>query len=395
MAKRRRNRGEGSIEELPSGKVRATRYGGRGADGKPVRERKTFPPGRKSDALAWLRRAAEEKRGEWARRTLSDWLDRWLGVKAGELEPASLKWYRDRITRRLKPGLGHHRLGDLAPIHVSDWMRAMASAGASNLERHGALKTLRAALRSAVDMGQLSRNVAKDGVRLPKLKARSFVVWTQDQAAAFLAAAAGSELEAFWWVALETGMRPGELFGLHWPGVNGNTNTVDVRQALEWINKETPRLKEPKTEAGIRTLPVTDATMNRLRAHRERMRRAGRDVTAGPVFLNRWGTWLRLKETGTRLKQIARAAGVPPLRLYDLRHTSATILLAGGVNIKVVSQRLGHTDIAITLRHYAGFMPAMQERVLSTLAYLGSKPTGNPQWGERVNTIGDTEDYVI
>ncbi len=119
-------------------------------------------------------------------------------------------------------------------------------------------------------------------------------------------------------------------------------------------------------------------TIAKLEEHRESMRAKGRDVVDGPVFVNRRGTWLRPKETGNRLRELLTAAGLPRIRLYDLRHTSATLLLAADVNLKVVSQRLGHTDVAITLRHYAGFMPGMQERAVAAMDRVFSLPTHCP-----------------
>jgi integrase len=386
----KRGAGEGTIEQLPSGKYRASRSTGRTSDGKPGRERKTFV--RKQDAQIWLRRAAEERRGEWARRPLGEWLDKWLLDRAGELEPASLKWYRDRVDRRIRPALGSVRLGILSALDVRDWMTAMAKAGASSRERHGALKTLRTALKAAIDAGQISRNVGNEGAKLPKLKARNFNVWTPEQAQAFLAAADGTDLEAYWWLALDTGMRPGELFGLHWSEIDVTRNLVHIRQSLECVKGETPRLKQPKTDAGIRMLTVTPETIARLQAHREQMRVRGFDVTDGPVFLGRRGTWLKSGGVGYRLRALAKAAGVPRPRLYDLRHTSATLLLAADVSIKLVSQRLGHTDIAITLRHYAGHIPSMHEKATAAMVGILRLPTGDPQSGERLPTC--TENNV-
>jgi Phage integrase, N-terminal SAM-like domain len=136
----KRGAGEGTIERLKSGKYRASRSAGKDSDGKPRRERKTFL--RRADAQTWLRKAAEERRGEWARRPLGEWLDRWLADRAGDLEPASLKWYRDRIERRIRPALGAHQLGELSAMHIRDWMTAMTTAGVSNRDRHGSLKRL-------------------------------------------------------------------------------------------------------------------------------------------------------------------------------------------------------------------------------------------------------------
>lgn len=373
----KRSAGEGTVEQLSSGKYRASRYAGKDESGRMVRQRKTFD--RKADAVKWLRSAADERRGEWSHKTLGEWLDKWLADRAGTIEPATLKWYRDRIKRRIRPALGKIKLGELTSLQVTAWLTKMASDGIGERERHGSLKTLRSVLRTAVDAGQISRNAAKEGSKLPKLKARSFTVWTAEQVQAFLSAAADSDVVAYWWLALDTGMRPGELFGLHWPQVDTVKCIVDVTQALEWITTQAPRLKDPKTEAGLRTIRITRATADQLIAHRAQQKAKGRDVVNGPVFVNRWGTWMRPKETGARMHKIAKVAGIPRIRLYDLRHTSATLLLAADVNIKVVSQRLGHTDIAITLRHYAGFLPQMQEKAVTAMGEVLRLPTGCPQ----------------
>src|SRR5262245_60516409 len=181
-------------------------------------------------------------------------------------------------------------------------------------------------------------------------------------------------------------MRPGELFGLHWPEVDLATPAVSVRRSLEEIDGK-PRLKTPKTDRQ-RTIPIAPHTAAALAEHRERMRAEGRDVEAGPVFVSTSGGWLLQANFYRRsfLKILKRAGlltkeGKPLIRPYDLRHTCATLLLLKGVNVKVVSERLGHESIETTLKHYAHVLPAMQQAAVTAVAELfgGDCPPVVPQ----------------
>lgn len=364
---KRRGRGEGGIEQLPSGKWRATRRDG------STRERKTFDS--KQSALDWLHEALSARRGEWATKKLSEWFEFWFGGKADHIEPATLHWYRQRYKRRLLPVLGGVRLGDLSPVRVKQWMVDMVRSGASVRERHGALKTLRAALQDAVRMGQLGGNPAS-AVRLPKLKHSPMSCLDRQQVARLLGAAAADRFAAFYWLAIDTGMRPGELFALHWPSVNLSGSCVTVERSLENVAGVT-RLKQPKTDRK-RVLPIAAATVERLKAHRLSM--DGFDTSFGPVFVGVRGALIDPRRFNAEsFRPVLKAAGLPAIRIYDLRHTSATLLLEAGVNIKVVSERLGHSDIATTLRHYAHVLPSMQDAAVKAIdGILSEKPTESP-----------------
>ena len=164
-----------------------------------------------------------------------------------------------------------------------------------------------------------------------------------------------------WLLALDAGMRPGELYGLHWPEVDLEAGTVAVVHSLEEVGSE-QRLKGVKTGGkGERTLALARRTVEALREHRGRMQKEKHDVEKGPVFPARRGGFLRRPNVYRRaFLPLVEAAGVPRIRVYDLRHTTATLLLQAGVNVKVVSERLGHTDIRMTLDTYAKVLPNMQ-----------------------------------
>jgi integrase len=373
----RRGKGEGSIEKLPSGKFRAVLTTGRDpTTGKQLTASKTFETRR--EAVEWKDEYGEQARGEWAKKPLAAWFDNWLGIKRADVEPATVLWYESRVERYLKPLVGARLLGDLSPLHVREMLGRMKKEARTAGEQFRTLKTLRAALQEAVRLEQVNRNVATL-VKLPKVEREEMRCLDRADAGKLLAAARGGPLEPFITLALDTGMRPGELFALHWPDVDLTAGTVNVRQSLEYLSG-TLRLKRPKTKAGRRRIGIAPRSVEVLTAYRESMRGAGHDVKDGPVLIDGEGGLIRHPNFRDReFVPLMKRADVPMIRLYDLRHTSATLLLAADVNIKVVSQRLGHEDISITLRHYAHALPSMQERAVSAMQEILTNPTVIPR----------------
>jgi integrase len=282
---KRRGRGEGSIEELPSGKFRAIRSGGKDAEGNRVKEAKTFDT--KREALTWLRRALSDVRGEWAGRLLVEWLDHWLAVKKPDVEPNTYRGYEQRVRLHLKPRLAGVTLGGLRAVQVQSWLKAMAADGVPAGERYRSLKVLRAALAEAVRIDQIGRNAAKQ-VPLPRQAKREMQCLDEDQARRLLEATRTDRLAALYVVELDAGLRPGELFALHWDDIDWTRGMLRVSPSLEEI-AGCCRLKAPKTDKSRRTIGVARRTLAALEGHRERMRAEGRDVTGGPVFCNTTG----------------------------------------------------------------------------------------------------------
>jgi integrase len=357
----RRGRGEGSIEELPSGKFRAILSAGIIPGGK--RRRVTFTADTKREALAWLReRQAEQKRGTLAddgKMTLGEWLDRWLLAKKASVEPATARLHETSAEKYLRPHLGGMQLGKLRPMHVIELHAKLSERGVSASEQLKAAITLRASLAAAVKVGLVVRNYAKD-IEKPKVTRAEVRPMTAVEARAFLAAAQKDRLCALWHLALDSGARPGELFALHWPDVE--TDGVFIRRSLEDVRNKPPRLKTPKTKASIRRVRLSPSTLHLLRQHRERMRKENRDTVAGPVFVSRGGRLLRTMTMRKWFLRVLHRADLHGFKPYDLRHTSATLLLSNGVDIKTVSLRLGHSDVATTLNCYIHSLPDMQER---------------------------------
>jgi integrase len=379
MARKRRGRGEGSIEELPSGKWRAVLSLGKGPDGKRRKLTETFDT--KQKALAWMRqRQAEAAKGQLADAglmTVGEWLDQRLADKKVSVEPNTYVFYERRVRLHLRPHIGHTRLAKLTDGHVRRLNTDLEAGGVPQPEQRRVALVLRIALKAAVKAGKLNVSPAAK-VAMPKEQQKEVECLDAAQARRLLAAVRRDRLAALYDVWLDAGLRPGELFGIHWPEVDLDAGTVLIKQSLEDIKGHT-RLKATKSRKGRRRIALAPRTVASLRLHRERMFAEDRDVTTGPVFCDTKGGYLRQANFYTwSFKPALARADLPHVKPYALRHTSATLLLLANVPLHVVSLRLGHEKIETTLKHYAHFLPCAQERVVSAVQELfGGCPTGS------------------
>jgi integrase len=293
--------------------------------------------------------------------TLAAWLEEWSASRRHHLEASSVRSYRDMADAYLLPHLGDVLLDHLDVRTIEATYTVLLSGGGRG-GRPLAPRTvayvhaiLHRCLVDAVRLEVIAANPAAratvprratDG-RAP----RRLQVWDADQVRRFLRLSAGQPLAELWAVALGTGMRRGELLGLRCRDVDLTTGRLTVATSLVHVDG-TPRWKPPKT-GRTRTLSLDPTTTEALR--RAVAGRRG-DV---PVFADAAGGPLLPQPVSDRWRRYVRTLDLPPIRLHDLRHTHATLLLAAGVPVKVVSERLGHTKVAMTLDVYAHVLPAM------------------------------------
>jgi integrase len=175
--------------------------------------------------------------------------------------------------------------------------------------------------------------------------------------------------------ALLTGMRPEEYLAVQWGDVNFERHTVQVRRALV-RHKKAWSFQEPKTSRSRRTVVLPAALIEKLIAHRRKQ--GAQRLLFGPewqahdlVFCSEFGTPLSIPNLTYRyFRPILEKAGLPRIRLYDLRHSCATLLLIAEENPKVVSERHGHSTVVLTLDTYSHVLPTMQERATARLESL-------------------------
>jgi integrase len=211
-------------------------------------------------------------------------------------------------------------------------------------------------------------------VKRPKAPKTEMSVWTAEQARRFIEHAKDDRLYALWFLLLTTGLRRGEVAALRWSDIDLNERTLSVQRTRVTVDYTVVE-NEPKTPQSRRRIALDVDTVEALRAHRRQQssdrKRLGDDwQQTGYVFTDEIGEPMHPQAITDRFQKLASEAGVPVMRLHDLRHTSATLALSAGVHPKVVQERLGHSSIMITMDTYSHVVQGMQEAAAEKLAGL-------------------------
>ena len=367
--RKRRGRGEGGVryredKGLWVGEVRL-------GNGK----RRTVYGKTKAEVLAKARQAQHETLSgvEADRRTVEQYLTSWLGT-AGKRSLRHGTWvrYEQLVRLRIVPHLGGVRLDRLTPALVEQFLTDLEKAGVKPRGQQMAVNVLGRALKDAVRMKLVTSNPVRDVVK-PKVPHPEMAALGPDQVGRLLAAAAPDRLFALYVLAIDSGMREGELFALEWGDIDFEAGCVRVRRALKEV-KGNIYVEELKTDKSRRRIPLARLSLDALHEHRKRQLAEG---TAGKlVFCDTGGHYLRRPNVARRSYQpLLRRAGLPRIRFHDLRHTCATLLLLADERTKVVSERLGHASTQTTENSYGHVLPTMQERAAEKMnQILGQMP---------------------
>ena len=225
---------------------------------------------------------------------------------------------------------------------------------------------LSSALKQAVKWRMLIQNPC-ELCELPRMERTEMKYFTPEETAIFLETAKDDKYYSALLLAIETGMRPEEYLGLQWKDIDWENQVLSVRRALVVKKGGGFIFTEPKTKKSRRSIPLSKSVINALKIYRkkqleERLKIGANYQNFDLVFASEIGTPL-LHQNFTRrhFKLIRDKAKLPKIRLYDLRHTTATLLLSAGENPKVVSEQLGHASIVLTLDTYSHVLPTMQK----------------------------------
>jgi len=355
------------------------------ADGRRRQVTQSGFPTKRAAELALAEAIAREDAGvaEVHGLTVGDYLRQWLAGKRA-LRDSSRRNYESDIRRYLEPALGRLRLADLRPHHIDlcygDLLADPTGRVTAATVRH-AHATLRAALNTAVKRRLIPWNPALH-VELPSQDRPPVTVWTPEQLGRFLDATGEHRLYALFHLIAVAGLRRGEALGLHWQDVDFERGAIHVRLQLVDAGGGA-RLGPPKTKRSSRVVPLDQGTVAVLHAHRVAQQRdravwgdAWHDTDL--VFTREDGRALRPDSVTHLFWQLTARAGVPRIRLHDVRHTSASVALAAGVPIKVVSDRLGHSSTAITADLYTHVIPAVAQDAAERIAALIPRAAGRP-----------------
>lgn len=364
----RRGNGEGNIRQRPDGRWEARIQLSDGA------RKSIYGKTRKAVVQEMNRLARARDQGlpvaRDERQSLSQYVESWLTTVKPTIRPTTWKRYGE-LLRHVTARLGTTPVAKLTPQQVSQLYALKLEDGlAPRTVRH--LHTvLHHALRDAVRQGLVQRNVTElvDSPLAPRHEQQAL---TSEQAQRLIQAAQEDRLGALVVVAIHTGMRLGELLGLGWQYVDLENQMLQVRGSLQ-RGPQGYVIAEPKTRASRRAVLLTPAACDALRRHQTRQqleREAAGPLWSGNglVFCTEVGGPL----DGTVVLRgyfypLLERAGLPRVRLHDLRHTAATLLLSQGVSPKVVAAVLGHATTAVTLDVYSHVTPDMQRGAVDAM----------------------------
>jgi integrase len=320
--------------------------------------------------------------------TVGQWAQDWLLTR--RLRPGTRAAHQRRITNYLVPWLGDIPLDALRNVHVQQMMDGIRrrsegepldddppderkrQSDAGPAMRRKLLDLLRTIVKAAVDENIIARNPIATYKPDEEYSPRERQAWSPKQVRGFLQAAEDDRLAVLFRVAL-LGLRRGELLGLRWEDLDLDRGILSVRQQLSWSGGK-PAFTPPKTKKSRRTFRIDADTVAALKRQRHEQRQE--QLRAGAAWEGRAWRLVFAEEDGTplrpytplfALKRLARKARVPELTLHELRHTAATIMLLLGVPPKVVSVRLGHATVAMTLDLYGHVLPEQDQAAADAL----------------------------
>jgi integrase len=332
---------------------------------------------------------------EPTRMTLADFLtEEWLPARKASLRPSTYESYRRNmrvhVERRDVGGkplqgvapIGKVRLQHLTPARLNQFYGELLTNGRRD-GRGLSPRTvryvhtiLRRALQDAVKWGKLVRNAA-DAAEPPRPSATKPALanyWSADQLRAFLEHVRDERLYPMWLLFATTGMRRGEVAGLTWHDVDLDAARIAVRRARVTVGHAVDDAA-PKSDRGRRNVALDRTTVAALRAWRSQQLEEELALGNGYnqnalVFTWEDGHALHPDWISKAFKRRVNSAHLPALSIHGLRHTSASLALQVGVHPKVVSERIGHSTVSLTLDTYSHAIPALQESAAELVAQL-------------------------
>lgn len=362
----RRNNNEGSIRKRPNGLWEAQYVAGYKPDGKPIR--RSLYGKTKQDVQTKLRDTLLQiERDEYVepnRMTVGEWLDEWWTIYClPSKKNSTCTGYENEINLHLKPYLGNRLLQELKAQHVQAAINVLIKEGKAPSTIRKAYTILHAALEQAVINQMLLHNPSQYTI-LPKMEQQEIRFFSLEEQQRFIdALPEGTAGRALYFI-LGTGLRAAELTGLRWSDIKGNYFTVcqTIRRNRNFEKDATYRTflesGTPKTRAGRRSIPLSPKMQELLAVHRriqlETRLAKGADWNANDlVFCSEIGTPYEGRNLTRVLHRTLKKAGLEKMGVHALRHTFATRAIESGMDVRTLSEILGHAKVALTLQLYA------------------------------------------
>ena len=341
--------------ETPSGTKRRTVYGKTRAE---VRDRLAKAIADRADGIVF----------DDENMTVGEYLERWLSdCVRGTVRESTFSRDKYLVNNHVIPALGRVKLKNLGALRLQGLYRDRLDSGLSAATVQKMHHVVHKALDQAVRWNLIPRNPA-DAVKAPTPAPKEMRPLSAQDARGLLEVARGNRLEAFYVLALHTGMRSGELLGLKWEDIDlgSNVPSLRVRRTLTRTgNGKGLALGEPKTKKSRRTVRLTPRAVEALKSHRarqaeEKLKAGALYEDRGLVFSGEGGNLINPSNIRQRsFAPLLKKAGLPGITFHDLRHTCASLLFQRNIHPKFVQELLGHASVAITLDTYSHMLPGM------------------------------------
>jgi integrase len=366
---------KGSVRQRSKGSWEIRYDGPPDANGKRKFMSETFRGTKKEAEKALRERIAAVENGGYVPKhneTVREFMQRWLDTYAStNVTLRTLHGYRGYVKRYLDPTIGAVALQSLTPRHIQGVYAGMLGKGLSNTTVVQLHRILRETLSHAVKWGILTRNPA-DATSPPKVQHKEIEMWDVDTVRRFMDGVKESRFGDLYPLAILTGLRLSELCGLKWEHVDLVRSSLSVVRTLQRITGYGLVEGQPKTQKSRRSIALSPQAVDLL--HAIRGQQMEQQLAAGPLWQNSGYVFTQIDGSPIAPDMISkdfcafvRKAGLPHLTFHGLRHAHATLLLTAGVHLKIVSERLGHSNIAITADTYSHVLPGLQEQAVLAL----------------------------
>ena len=304
---------------------------------------------------------------------ISEWIDEWLEMYLPNIEETTKVGYKTKINCYVKPALGDIYLQSLRAEHVQKMVNDMLARGLSAKSIRETYNNINASMKKALQLRMIPYNPC-EGVVLPKLKRYKAKVYDMKMIHKVLDVAEGTDMYLPILLCTMVGLRRDELLALRWKNIDFQNKLLNIRSNMVRGEKDYV-IKSPKTEAGIRDIRIGDEVIAILR--KEKAKYATDMFSYGAGFQNLGfvirqedGSPIRPDSMSQKWRRFLESNNLPSIRFHDLRHSNATALIQAGVNPRVVQQRLGHSDVNITLNTYTHVLPEMDMEAAEKLDCL-------------------------
>ena len=312
-----------------------------------------------------------------------DWL---VGIAQGRVSKSTFKNYCHYLRKQVYPVLGKQKLVRLEARDVQKLYGSLSARGLSGRTVQYTHTVFSSALEHAVAQRLIQSNPCRYTKR-PRLEHKEMSAMDEHERTAFLEAARGNRTHVYFGLLLATGLRPAEGLALRWGDFDPVGKTLRITRALEYVSGKA-YFKEPKNKRSRRTINLHDGTVALLLEHRQKGEMPGElifSTLSGEPFnttnvLNRYFKPCLVAAGLGAVEATKRGTErvVSKFRMYDLRHTHATMLLAANVNPKIVSERLGHASVTLTLDTYSHVLPTIQNAAVEALGAALYRPAETP-----------------